>query len=100
LHDDAKGVDEALNEIAFETGLVARGKQIMFFGQTTDSPTSIYKQRKLARDNMVLYPWVFLSPTTQNVDDWRANYKTEVIVLIKKNKLKMNSIKIVFSSLV
>lgn len=85
LNDDAKGVDEALNEITFETdGLVAKGKHILFFGNTQTSPSSIYKQRKLARDNMVLYPWVFYTPTTMSAEDWRANYKVDV-KFAKKN---------------
>jgi lysosomal alpha-mannosidase len=79
LNDDAKGVGEPLNEIAFQTGLVAKGKHILFFGNTQTSPTSVYKQRKLARDNMVLYPWVFFTPTTMSVADWQTNYNVEVI---------------------
>jgi hypothetical protein len=64
--------------LAFDVGLVAKGKHILFFGNTQTTPTSIYKQRKLARDNMVLYPWLFFTPTTMSLADWQANYKVEV----------------------
>ncbi|XP_059478736.1 lysosomal alpha-mannosidase-like [Neocloeon triangulifer] len=76
LFDDGKGVYEALNETAFDKGLVARGKQILLFGQTQTSPTSIYLQRLISRENMVLAPWVFLTPTILSSSEWISKYNT------------------------
>ncbi|XP_059478778.1 lysosomal alpha-mannosidase-like [Neocloeon triangulifer] len=84
LFDDDKGVGEALNEEAFADGLVARGKHILLFGQTQDHPTSLYKQRQLTRDNMVLAPWVFLTPTTLAATDYQSKYNTLYSGLMKE----------------
>ncbi|CAB3366560.1 Hypothetical predicted protein [Cloeon dipterum] len=76
LFDDDKGVEEALNETAFGEGLVARGKQILLFGQTEAHPTSIYKTRRLVRDSMVLAPWLFVTPTDLTPTQWGEQYNT------------------------
>ncbi|XP_065339498.1 lysosomal alpha-mannosidase-like [Cloeon dipterum] len=76
LFDDDKGVAEPLNETAFGEGLVARGKQILLFGQTEAHPTSIYKTRRLVRDSMVLAPWLFITPTDLTPTQWGEQYNT------------------------
>lgn len=51
FHDDAFGVDEALNETAFGVGLVARGQHYLTFG-SVDKQFAVERllaQRKLIR---------------------------------------------------
>lgn len=73
LHDDAFGVDEALNETAFNTGLVARGTHYFLTGvpQTQSATDREFTQKK------VLAPWTFFTATTKTLDEWKKSYKME-----------------------
>uniref|UniRef100_A0A1Q3FMY3 Alpha-mannosidase n=2 Tax=Culex tarsalis TaxID=7177 RepID=A0A1Q3FMY3_CULTA len=75
LHDDAFGVEEALDERAFGKGLVARGKHYVVFGsKKTSNPTLQAKERFL--QNQVLLPtWIFLSDTSKfKYEDWQKRF--------------------------
>ncbi|XP_058057448.1 lysosomal alpha-mannosidase-like [Anopheles bellator] len=75
LHDDAFGVDEALDETEFGRGLVARGKHWVIFGpKTSTSPTLEARERFL--QNQVLLPnWLFFSDVSNvNYEDWQKQY--------------------------
>ncbi|XP_058121283.1 lysosomal alpha-mannosidase-like [Anopheles ziemanni] len=65
LRDDRFGVGEALNETQYGTGLVARGKIFLLFGQYTNSisqrPTQAAKERFL-QNKIHLPSWVFIAP--------------------------------------
>ncbi|XP_053666254.1 lysosomal alpha-mannosidase-like [Anopheles marshallii] len=75
LHDDAFGVEEALNEKAFGKGLVARGKHWVIFGAKRPvSPTPEARERFL--QNRVLLPnWIFFSDVSEfKYEDWQKQY--------------------------
>ncbi|XP_061512042.1 lysosomal alpha-mannosidase [Anopheles gambiae] len=75
LHDDAFGVEEALNEKAFGQGLVARGKHWVVFGaKKPTSPTPEARERFL--QNRVLLPnWLFFSDVGEvKYEDWQKQY--------------------------
>uniref|UniRef100_A0A182K5Y1 Alpha-mannosidase n=1 Tax=Anopheles christyi TaxID=43041 RepID=A0A182K5Y1_9DIPT len=75
LHDDAFGVEEALNEKAFGKGLVARGKHWVVFGaKKPTSPTPEARERFL--QNRVLLPnWLFFSDVGEvKYEDWQKRY--------------------------
>nr|CAD7445524.1 unnamed protein product [Timema bartmani] len=62
LNDDAKGVDEALNEIAYGEGLIARGRHFVFAGEIAGSNNvSLAAQERLLAQRILLAPWVFIS---------------------------------------
>ncbi|XP_046667795.1 lysosomal alpha-mannosidase-like [Homalodisca vitripennis] len=72
LHDDAFGVDEALNEQAFGRGLVARGTHYLT-GGSSDSQAA---ERRLVQEH-VLAAWTFFTPTTLSLAEWQAAYYME-----------------------
>jgi lysosomal alpha-mannosidase len=64
LHDDAFGVGEALDEIAFDKGLVARGSHFLVVGPHTNKTGEISttaQERDIAQ-RKVLDAWVLISP--------------------------------------
>jgi lysosomal alpha-mannosidase len=78
LHDDDFGVGEALNETAFEQGLVSRGRHYVMAGPINGvSPNLAAQERELA-NRKHLSPWLFFSPGGTSFEDWSANYKMEV----------------------
>lgn len=75
LYDDAFGVGEALDEKAFGTGVIARGKHFVVFGsKKTSSPTLEARERFL--QNLVHLPsWMFLSDATGlKFEDWQTQF--------------------------
>lgn len=78
LHDDGYGVSEPLNETAYGTGLVARGRHVVLVGDGSETPTLTAQQRQLVHSRMVLPPWTMLSPTALTSAQWRALYNTQV----------------------
>nr|CAD7203986.1 unnamed protein product [Timema douglasi] len=80
LHDDAFGVEEALNETAFGKGLVARGKHYVIGGPIPpvgSSPSLAALERDLAQRKL-LSPWTFLSPANDfTFKQWASTYKME-----------------------
>ncbi|XP_055636185.1 lysosomal alpha-mannosidase-like [Toxorhynchites rutilus septentrionalis] len=82
LRDDAFGVGEALNEVAYGSGLIARGKHYLLFGEkASKSPTAQAKERFL--QNQVLTPaWLFVSDATNlTYDAWRTSFNSEFSAL-------------------
>ena len=80
LHDDAFGVNEALNETAYGDGLyiVARGTHLLILGNNTNSMKlacslshEIYKE-----------PQNSFIPTALSFSEWSARYKTQVTVTV------------------
>jgi len=80
LHDDYFGVGEALNETAFEEGLVARGRHYLMAGATNGVSPNIAAQERELANRKLLSPWVFFSPGGTSFEEWTANYKMEVRV--------------------
>lgn len=71
LHDDAFGVDEALNETAFGKGLVVRGTHYIVANDNV-------KEKFLALEKL-LDVWTFFTPTpTISFDQWKQTYNMEV----------------------
>ncbi|XP_054741908.1 lysosomal alpha-mannosidase isoform X2 [Anastrepha obliqua] len=75
LHDDAFGVDEALNETAYGEGLVARGTHYLILGASKkkQSPTTQAIER-ITQLRKLLPAWSFFS-NAENItyEDWREN---------------------------
>lgn len=73
LHDDCFGVDEALNETAYGTGLVARGSHYLLMGVPEQQAATDreFTQKK------VLAPWTFFTATTKTFDEWKKSYKMD-----------------------
>ncbi|XP_017769969.1 PREDICTED: lysosomal alpha-mannosidase-like [Nicrophorus vespilloides] len=65
LNDDDFGVQEALNEVEFDKGVIARGQHFLTFGpiKSDDSKTSSALQRDLAQKK-ILNAWVFVGNAT------------------------------------
>jgi lysosomal alpha-mannosidase len=77
LHDDAFGVGEALNETAYEYGLVAIGKHWLTAGNISNG-TAAQRVRSL-QQQLLLSPWLFFSPADNiSFTEWASKYKMEV----------------------
>lgn len=76
LHDDAFGVEEALNETAYGTGLVARGKHYLVLGEPKD-----HRHEKAVQVLTTLPPHPFFSPSTMTFDEWTQNFKNNFSAL-------------------
>lgn len=81
LHDDAFGVDEALNEEAFGTGLVARGQHWVLGGADGEAVgrRSLVGQERILAQSKLLAPWVFFTPLAKDMtfDKWQKTYNME-----------------------
>ncbi|XP_055550779.1 lysosomal alpha-mannosidase-like [Wyeomyia smithii] len=91
LMDDAFGVGEALNETAYDTGLIARGKHYLMFGsKATQSPTMKTKERFL--QNQVHTPaWVFVSDATEvPYNAWQTNFRSVFSALSESLPMNVN----------
>lgn len=91
LHDDAFGVEEALDERAFGRGLVARGKHYVVFGaKKTSNPTLQARERFL--QNQILLPnWMFFSDTTNfKYEDWQKRFNNIYSALSLSLPLNVN----------
>lgn len=80
LHDDARGVGEALNETAYDKGLVVRGVHTLLVGpaEGSNGKSLAAQERELALEKR-LSPWVLLaSAETVTFDQWAAGHTTEV----------------------
>ena len=75
LHDDAFGVAEALNETAFGTGLVARGKHYLIFGAKTKKSPSLEARERFLQNEILLPNWLFFNDvSSMSFDDWSKKY--------------------------
>ncbi len=80
LHDDNFGVNEALNETAFNQGLVARGTHF-FLIETKEN--SAKKYRSLNQE-MYRQPIISFIPTELSFSEWKTRFNMQVCSL-KKN---------------
>lgn len=78
LYDDAFGVGEALNEMAYNQGLVVRGTHYLVFG---NSSNSMKLTRSLSQE-LYKQPQISFIPTSLSFNEWAANYKTQVSLII------------------
>jgi lysosomal alpha-mannosidase len=79
LHDDAFGVDEALNERAFGQGLIVRGKHYMIFGAKTTADPTLEARERFLQNQKTIPAWLFFSDASDVVyDDWRKKYNNIV----------------------
>lgn len=74
LHDDAFGVNEALNEQAYGRGLVATGTHLVTGGPVASQSAA---DRRLVQQR-VLDAWTFITPTTLSLANWQSAYNMEV----------------------
>ena len=70
----AFGVDEPLDETAFQQGLVVRGSHYLIL---SDGPSSARRYRPLAQQ-LYKQPQISFIPTTLPFAEWKKLYKTEV----------------------
>ena len=74
LHDDSFGVDEPLDETAFNRGLVIRGTHYLIL---SDGPSSARRFRPLAQQ-LYKRPHISFIPTTLQFGEWKNLFKTRV----------------------
>lgn len=80
LHDDSFGVGEALNEQAFNKGLVARGSHYLLLGGFKQNPLAA-QERDLAQRKL-LDAWTFVSPIgSYGYEDIKSTLKLQVIIV-------------------
>jgi len=72
LDDDAFGVDEPLNEEAYQTGLVTRGKHYIIFG--SDFEDEVANRRQLS--NEVFGNLIVIFPTNEDNESFKQNFHT------------------------
>ena len=71
LHDDGLGVGEPLNEMAFGTGLVVRGKQYLI----VDSPATSAHVHRVASQQLFMHPLATFALPNLTYADYSANYR-------------------------
>lgn len=74
LHDDAFGVEEALNETAYGKGLIARGHHYLYLGPKNLKSPTIAAQERFLQIKKLLPSWIFISSTNHTFDEWKQNY--------------------------
>ncbi|XP_046834727.1 lysosomal alpha-mannosidase isoform X1 [Vespa crabro] len=86
LKDDAFGVDEALNEMAYDTGLVVRGTHCIQLSNLNNSYSSL-KEKEIPL-KLALRPSIFITTLSEtNINNW---HNTDVIMSTKKSGLSKN----------
>lgn len=74
LNDDAFGVGEPLNELAFGTGLVARGVHYLVGSSLKDLDSAASKEKSLAL-SLALRPWTLVTPVeNMTFSQWQNGY--------------------------
>lgn len=71
LYDDALGVDEPLNETAYDQGLVVRGKHFIII----ESPDTSARCHRVASQRLYMNPVATYSLTPLSFADYTANYR-------------------------
>lgn len=82
LHDDAFGVDEALNETAYGKGLIARGIHYLTLNTKKASEAKIsHAYERFIQLKTLLPSWLFFSDTSNiSYSQWRNTYTNIVSV--------------------
>lgn len=78
LYDDALGVGEPLNETAFDTGLVVRGKHFLII----DDPSSSAVSHRVASQYLFMHPLATYALPHLSYADYIANYRQSWSALI------------------
>ncbi|KZS14072.1 putative Alpha-mannosidase [Daphnia magna] len=73
LHDDSFGVEEPLDETAFQRGLVVRGSHYLIL---SDGPSSARRYRPLAQQ-LYKQPHLSFVPTALHFAEWKSLYRTQ-----------------------
>ncbi|KAL1516872.1 hypothetical protein ABEB36_000710 [Hypothenemus hampei] len=73
LHDDAFGVGEALNETAFDKGLVVRGSHYVTIGNRSTTSDSVSATTRDIAQRKLLDAWIFFTPLPS--DDTQFNFE-------------------------
>lgn len=95
LRDDAFGVGEALNETEYGSGLIARGKHYLLFGEKSSPSPTLQARERFLQNEVLLPAWVFVSDATDlTFDAWRSSFNSEVIKapLFEKILFPLNTI--------
>jgi lysosomal alpha-mannosidase len=71
LYDDALGVGEPLNETAFGTGLVVRGKHFLIL----ESPSASALSHRVGSQQLYMYPLATYALPHLSYDDYSATYR-------------------------
>ncbi|XP_065090817.1 lysosomal alpha-mannosidase-like isoform X2 [Ochlerotatus camptorhynchus] len=91
LHDDAFGVEEALDERAFGRGLIARGKHYVVFGSKKTSSPTLQARERFLQNHVLLPNWVFLSDVTNfKYEDWQKRFNNIYSALSLSLPLNVN----------
>jgi len=88
LHDDGFGVGEALNETAFGTGLVVRGKHRLFFASESDSDYG--SGARILQMNSVYEPVTAYHATELSFEDYSAAYPMQASYLANQEPFPEN----------
>ncbi|XP_015516452.1 lysosomal alpha-mannosidase isoform X2 [Neodiprion lecontei] len=84
LNDDAFGVGEALNEIAYGKGLVVRGRHQIVTGTNLDRSSSILMEKQMAW-NLLNPPCILVSPAGRRTfEEWRNHHRMQGSGLTKQ----------------
>ncbi|XP_067011637.2 lysosomal alpha-mannosidase [Anabrus simplex] len=79
LHDDAFGVDEALNETQYGNGLIVRGRHYLILGPIAGNQgLSLAAQERELAQRKLLAPWMFITPANGfTLEEWSSAYNME-----------------------
>ena len=87
LKDDSLGVGEALNETAYNTGLVVRGKHYLL----VESPATSARVHRVEAQQLYMYPLATYSlPNTSSYSDYSTRYRQTWSALIDTMPLNVH----------
>ncbi|XP_014216796.1 lysosomal alpha-mannosidase-like [Copidosoma floridanum] len=66
LSDDGVGLDEPLNETAFGTGVVIKGKHTLVVGSLAEKDELVLREKV----EFTSQPWIFFTPTSRTFHEW------------------------------
>jgi len=88
LDDDAFGVDEALNEMQYEDGLIARGTHYLVLTGDNFVPMEVAKQ--VEQEKSALSSWTFVSDKTITEAEYQAIEKKHFSCLVNMTSVPDN----------
>lgn len=77
LRDDGFGVGESLQENAYGSGLVVRGRHFLIGGSLNNKDKLISTEKEL-ENKLAFRPWILLSPTEKFFDEWTKSHQMKV----------------------
>lgn len=92
LHDDAFGVGEALNEVAYGKGLIARGSHYIVFGpkKHTEKQSTEATERFIQLQTL-LPPWLLFSDLTDySYSEWKDTFNHFVSFSSSNHLIQLN----------